>query len=179
LVGSKILDQYLVNQLLKLCDFSNDQNFLMLYQASEHGFSAHDFHSRCDNKAPTFTVIRSANGSIFGGYTEATWNHNGGYKMDKSAFIFSLRNKENTPIKMKISSDKQNQAIWCGSVYGPQFGYNDLNIEDNSNVNTDSYSNLGHCYQHPIFSVGSNEAKTFLAGSYKFQVSEIEVYQKV
>jgi hypothetical protein len=42
----------------------------------------------------------------------------------------------------------------------------------------DSYSNLGKCYKHPQYAQGTSEAKTFLAGSYKFQLDEIEVYQK-
>jgi len=55
---------------------------------------------------------------------------------------------------------------------------NDLHIADKSNININSFSNLGHSYTHPDFVYGSNEARSFLAGSYNFQVSEIEVYTK-
>jgi hypothetical protein len=47
-----------------------------------------------------------------------------------------------------------------------------------SNINVVSFSNLGHSYTHPDYRQGSNEAKSFLAGSYNFQVTEIEVYTK-
>ena len=39
-------------------------------------------------------------------------------------------------------------------------------------------SNLGHSYTHPNYAYGSNESKSYLAGSYNFQVSEIEVFMK-
>ncbi len=42
----------------------------------------------------------------------------------------------------------------------------------------DSSSYLGLDYLHPQYAQGTNEAETFLAGSYKFQLDEIEVYQK-
>ena len=44
----------------------------LLYRASRDGWTASDFHSCCDNKGPTLTVIRSEN-YIFGGYTEQEW----------------------------------------------------------------------------------------------------------
>jgi len=37
---------------------------------------------------------------------------------------------------------------------------------------------LGYSYLHPEYGWGTNEAKTFLAGSFHFQLDEIEVYQK-
>ncbi len=40
------------------------------------------------------------------------------------------------------------------------------------------YSNLGCSYKHPQYAYETNEAKSFLAGSHKFQLDEIEVYQK-
>jgi len=32
---------------------------------------------------------------------------------------------------------------------------------------------------HPTYARGSNEARSFLAGSYYFQVADIEVYTKI
>ena len=51
-------------------------------------------------------------------------------------------------------------------------------IENNANTTMDSYSRLGSNYIHPHYAFGTNEAKTFLAGSHDFQLDEIEVYQK-
>ena len=44
----------------------------LLYRASRDGWAASNFHSCCDNKGPTVTVIKSGN-YIFGGYTEHEW----------------------------------------------------------------------------------------------------------
>lgn len=50
--------------------------FGLIYRASRDGWAAADFHSRCDYKGPTVTVIMSGK-SIFGGYTEQQWKHVG------------------------------------------------------------------------------------------------------
>jgi hypothetical protein len=41
-----------------------------------------------------------------------------------------------------------------------------------------SCSYLGYSYKHPQYAFGTDEAKPFLAGSFNFQLEEIEVYQK-
>jgi hypothetical protein len=42
----------------------------------------------------------------------------------------------------------------------------------------DSYSELGFTYSHPQYAQGTDEAEKFLAGSFNFQLDEIEIYQK-
>ena len=86
-----------------------------------------------------------------------------------------ISHKLNEPIKIKWS---RYNGIYCEKSHGPAFGGHDLIIADKSNTNTISYSNIGHSYTHPDYAYGSNEANLFLAGSNKFQVSEIEVYAK-
>jgi len=44
----------------------------LLYRASRNGWAASNFHSCCDNKGRTVTVVKSGN-YIFGGYTEQDW----------------------------------------------------------------------------------------------------------
>jgi hypothetical protein len=164
-------------KLLSLCEFPVRQKWNLIYKATKDGFETVNFHSKCDNKTNTLIIIKSTNDNVFGGYSEQTWNHvYGCHKADPNSFIFSLINKLNKPIKMKWS---QNYGIYCSNYYGPTFGGGfDLNIADKSNSNTTSYSNLGNSYVHPDYAYGSNEAKSFLVGSYNFQVSEIEVYTK-
>jgi hypothetical protein len=165
------------DNLINLIQFNHSNTWTLIYQATRDGFAVSTFHSKCDNKPNTLSVIRSSNGNVFGGYTEQSWSGNYEYKTDLSAFIFSLINKQNKPLKMKCSQCQY--AIYCYNSYGPTFGHgHDFYISDNSNINTDSYSNLGHSYSHPDYAYGSNEARSFLAGSYNFQVSEIEVYTK-
>jgi hypothetical protein len=78
---------------------------------------------------------------------------------------------------MKIDPNRPQYAIYCSSGYGPSFGW-DIIIANNANITMDSYSNLGHTYRHPQYALGTNEAQTFLAGSWYFQLDEIEVFQK-
>ena len=51
---------------------SLSDDYVLLYRASRDGWTASNFHSCCDNKGPTVTVIKSGN-YIFGGYTEQPW----------------------------------------------------------------------------------------------------------
>ena len=46
--------------------------FRLLFRASRDGFAAATFHSRCDNKGPTVTIVKSGN-NVFGGFTEQSW----------------------------------------------------------------------------------------------------------
>ena len=62
----------LVNWLKESRTITNDSDKL-LYRASRDGWAASNFHSCCDNKGPTVTVIKSGN-YIFGGYTEQHWD---------------------------------------------------------------------------------------------------------
>ena len=80
---------------------------------------------------------------------------------------------------MRINSNRHNYAIGCDPDYGSTFGGgHDICIANNANKTLDSYSNLGDSYMHPQYTYSSKEAKTFLAGSQKFQLDEIEVYEK-
>jgi hypothetical protein len=79
---------------------------------------------------------------------------------------------------MKINSSQTHQALHCYSDFGPSFGAGgDIVILDNANTTMDSYSNLGLTYKHSQHAFETREAQSFLAGSYYFQLSEIEVYQ--
>ena len=44
----------------------------LLFRASQDGFMAETFHSKCDNKGPTITIVQSGD-NIFGGFTEESW----------------------------------------------------------------------------------------------------------
>ncbi len=56
----------------------------------------------------------------------------------------------------------------------------DFRISSNANINNESYSNFGYTYQLPEgISLNSEQAKSYLAGSYQFKIIEIEVYKVV
>ena len=142
------------------------------------GFHSRDFHSRCDGHSNTLTIIKAKDSSyIFGGFTTVSWDCSFNFKSDASAFIFSLTNNHNLPLKIKINPNYHEHAIECNSEYGPSFGW-DIEIANNANTTMDSHSNLSHTYSHPQYAYGTDEANSFLAGSHKFQLDEIEVYQK-
>ncbi len=64
--------------------------------------------------------------------------------------------------------------LWTGFGYGDA----DIFISNKCNENRDSYSSLGCDYDAPQgYAYGSEEAKSYLAGSHKFKVTEIEVYK--
>ena len=64
--------QTLINWLKETRTFTYTSDKL-LYRASRDGWAAANFHSCCDNKGLTVTVVKSGN-YIFGGYTEQHWD---------------------------------------------------------------------------------------------------------
>jgi len=50
----------------------DDSEWKLCYRASLHGWDAFTFHSRCDGKKNTVTIIES-NQYVFEGYTDAPW----------------------------------------------------------------------------------------------------------
>jgi hypothetical protein len=165
--------------LLKLCGFELTQKLDLLYRGSLHGFGASDFHAKCDNIPKTLTLIRTTNGNIFGGYTEATWDKYEQHKTDKNAFIFSLVNGEKRPVRVNVANGNESNAIYCGTSYGPTFGGgHDFKIAKNPNTSNSNYSRFGHTYSLPNYPPGSHKAESFLAGSYYFTIDEIEVFRR-
>ena len=56
----------------------------LLFRASRDGFVPSAFHSKCDNKGPTITVVKSG-GNIFGGFTENAWTS----KLKKNSLLMN------------------------------------------------------------------------------------------
>ena len=170
------------NQLINLCEFPPSQKWELKYRASRDGFKSTDFHSHCDGIANTLTVIKAKSGNIFGGFTEQEWHSRSEWITDPKAFIFSLVNKEEKPFKVPCSNGGQ-KAIGCNSKNGPCFGgegtiVKDINIQSDSNINKNSYSNFGYSYQHPDYLKETDKAMNILTGSKYFGTLEIEVYAK-
>jgi hypothetical protein len=191
LFNSEILtDESQLSELLKLCKFSPNSKFSLLYRGTRDGFGSNEFHSKCDGHSNTLTIYRAGESEfIFGGFTSVSWDSSNDYKPDPNAFLFSLANRDNIPLKMKINPYMHKYAIYCHSECGPSFGNGyDIRIANNSNT-MNSSSNLGFTYKHYQYEQmrQTNEAtyrtyidmyRTFLAGSREFQLDEIEVYQK-
>jgi hypothetical protein len=171
-------DERQMSELIDLCEFSTNEKWSLLYRGTRDGFEPSDFHSKCDGHSSTLTIFKAAESAyIFGGFTTVSWDSSDDSKSDPNAFIFSLTNKESQPLKMKIDPNEHHRAIFCSSYYGPTFSQ-DIILEENFNTTMYSLSDLGNCYKHPQYAKGTNEAQSFLAGSFYFQLDEIEVYQK-
>ena len=174
---STIIGPYYQKKLGTLCEFPVYQKWELKYRATKNGFKSADFHSKCDGVANTLTLIKAKSGNIFGGFTEKEWHSDDDFVSDPNAFIFSLVNKKRKPFKA-LCSNEGKQAIYCDSDLGPCFGFDDICIQSDSNINKESCSNFGHAYQHPDYLKGTAKAKSVLARSRDFQILEIEVLTK-
>ena len=110
----------------------------LLWKGSRDGFKASTFHTKCNGKGATLTVIMSEHDKLFGGYTSESWGFGGSggaYKYDPTAFVYSLTHKT------KCSKQKNTSySIYDDSTYGPIFGGgSDICICDNCNTNNSSY----------------------------------------
>ncbi|XP_015755203.1 PREDICTED: roundabout homolog 2-like [Acropora digitifera] len=80
LSSSSILDSLDIKYLVKLNSFlapvlrsSSRSRFVRCWQAKTDGWVAYTFHSNCDGKGPTVTIIQVGS-YIFGGYTDLSWS---------------------------------------------------------------------------------------------------------
>jgi hypothetical protein len=156
----ELLNREQWKMLLEWCGLG-PKDWKLCFRASKDGFSASAFHSKCDNKGPTLTVVKSRHGFLFGGYTSISWTSRRGYAWDSNAFLFSLTNPQNKPCKLPIESDSY--SIYDHSGYGPNFG-DDLQL----NGDLACSFNLGSRYANPEWitfddsnSVGVSEVEVF------------------
>ena len=173
-INSTILTQELGVSLMNLIGIPSNSIMSKIYQASKDGFGAKDFHSKVDNITGTYTIIKSINGNIFGGFISGNWGSQG-YVNDIEAYIFSLINQQKYPCKLL---PKDSNTFLASQAYGPIFGGgNDIFISDLSNINNQSYSNLGTTYKLNQLIQSITTPFEFLAGSQNFQTFEIETYK--
>jgi len=169
--------------LLHGSDFAYDitewlpnRKFQLLYKATTDGFEAEDFHNKCDNKGSTLTLIRSANGYLFGGYSVLPWDSTTeDFKNHSEGFIFTLSNPHNIP-PSKYPHDEQNpQSIYCISYCGPTFGTGfDIYVGNDSHQDNESYTNFPKSY---VDTTGKGN-NTF-TGARNFVTSDIEVFSVI
>ena len=152
----------------------------LLYRATRDGFTDAAFHSRCDCKGSTITIIKNNLNYVFGGYASSSWRCNGMCRNDQNAFIFSLR-RAGVSFKDKFTVKRSECAITGYLRHGPIFGGgHDICIKNQSNTAVGSYCNFGHSYNLPNGYTYEGNAQSFLAGNYnQWTTTEIEVYQIV
>nr|XP_022296595.1 interferon-induced protein 44-like [Crassostrea virginica] len=109
----------------------------LLYKISRDGCSASTFHTKCDCKGPTITVIYNSKNTVYGGYTSQNWLGTGAEysAYDEKAFLFQVRyNGTNVQKKYPIKADKLANAISCSHNIGPTFGKGDPEFPSFSGV---------------------------------------------
>lgn len=152
---------------------TSSQVWIMLYRGSRDGYSAKQFHEKCDEKGPTLTLVKSANGNLFGGYTDTSWSSRykkGRYVSSMKSFLFTIVNSAKSSATKYVIS-KSSYAINNHPGFGPIFGAGaDLSISSDCNGNSDSYSNFPHSYGE------ANQYPVSLAGDYHFKVDDYEVF---
>ncbi len=137
----------------------------LLYKLTNNGDSASTFHSCCNSKGYTLSLIRTTKGYRCGGFTSQSWASRGNYVNDANAFLFSLDYKE------QYFTHEGTNAIYDNGSYGPTFGNgHDLYIANSCSQNNSSYCNFPYAY-------GGIRARVLSGGFYNFKVNEIEVYQ--
>lgn len=151
---------YFQSTLTDLCGFGQDDTFELIYRATRDGFSARDFHSKCDGSPNTLTIVRSSSGSVFGGFAQEAWSSSDEWVDDPASFVFKV-----------TGSEGGSSEIGCSATSGPRFS-RDICIASDSNVNEASYSDFGRSFQHGAYLYGTVEAmSTILA-------DEIEVFTR-
>ncbi|XP_015751582.1 PREDICTED: protein crumbs-like [Acropora digitifera] len=152
---------------------SNGQ-WILCWRASLHGWAAKTFHSLCDNKGPTVTIVKDTNNNIFGGYTSRPWQGKNGPKNDPKAFLFSLKNPTNNPRTLPQLDNSSSNSVQDYAGNCPTFGSGwDLWIADRPNANSDSNERLGHTYIVP----SGKQSDPFLTGKNNhFTANEIETF---
>ena len=135
----------------------------LIYDSKRDGDKAEVFHSLCDNKGATLTIISTNVNKKFGGFLSVSFGGNKGEISDNDSFLFSLNYNEKYPSLNKgwNYNDKKNN--------GPIFGNVCINISD-------CFLSSKENYYHPYtcrYDFGQrNNNKSFY-----FTVLELEVYQ--
>ena len=165
-----------------LNQMTNIKAIRLLYRATRDGFTHSAFHSKCDGKANTITIVKNNLNYVFGGYASKAWHSKGAHIEDGNAFIFSLRrNGSSTNEKYKVTKPlyayygEPSSSGWLFC-----FGHvHDIVVKANSNTETGSYTNFGDSYQlaegYTYYTAG---AKNYLSGNHNsWLTTEIEVFQ--
>jgi predicted nucleic acid-binding Zn-ribbon protein len=141
-----LLDSPFVSEFPPLFEEFRRKCFNLLWRGSRDGFTAKEFHRRCDSHANTLSLILDTDGNVFGGFTSVKWENNCGRKGDDSlrSFLFILKSPHGVPPrKFTLREERKECAIYCDSGYcafGLNNCYSDILISDNCNASRNSWT---------------------------------------
>jgi hypothetical protein len=177
--GSTLLTTEYEEKLIEFIgnDIPQQQQWRLIYRASEHGFDAADFHRCCDSFNPTVSIIQTDFGNIFGGFTMVPWNSATlrADQADPTAFLFTLKNTLNIPpTKFPVAKEYQQCAISHNPTCGPNFGSpknegSDLCLRNKFNDKT-------NCIFFPKSYVDTTNQGGFIFAKKYFACKEVEVF---
>ena len=144
----------------------------LIFRGSKDGMNSNSFHNKCDNKGPTYVIMKNDKGNIFGGFALISWQSDGCYKNTPDCFIFTLTNIYNTE-PTKFPSNNSGNNVYHGGSYGPLFGYEcDFYIRYDFS-NSDSY--FPKSYNDVL-----GKGKSIFTGdpnNTKLNIKEIEIFK--
>jgi len=159
---------FIKNRLLQIPGRENSKISLSLkFRLTENGNSINTYRCICNNIPNNLVLIKTTEGTRFGGYTDKAWTSCGENIVDNNSFCFSLsRNKIYNIITDKI-------AIGDNVRYGPMFRDNIFYIGSGS-------LNNGGCSKNSQSNfLGEEMLYEINDGKEKFTVIEFEFYQVV
>lgn len=108
------------DQEKKICSLFGHAKLSLIYKASVHGYTANNFHSRCDRQGPTMTIGYNNTGFVFGAYISKDYALTGQNIADEKAFLFGLDGRQQNPEPYRVASGGQ-YSFTDGNT-GPNFG---------------------------------------------------------
>ena len=149
------------------------RRFKLMFRSSRDGATSAAFHSRCDAQGPTLTLVKDADGNVFGGYVAKQWSSPAYpsyhmYPEDSTTFLFTVVNPHSDPPAL-FPSIACKYAICCQVETGPHF------VEGlylGRNYDGGCSSSLGHSYKNTTRHRGD---KVFTGALY-FRPVEVEVW---
>lgn len=141
-------------------------SYELLYKASIDGEAASVFHSLCDEKGASITVVKVLNGSKCGGFTPLSWKTEGCWQKDPSlrSFVCNLDNKTKFNLRDNYNHalDFHNNKLSCFGGYTLQL--TDKNLSNKNGI----CEACDYQIQSPTDLIGINENN--------FQAVDIEIF---
>ena len=139
--------------------------YTLIYKATRDGDKAETFHTMCDSYNHTLVLIKTIKGRKFGGYAYEKWEGEDISKVDNRAFLFSIDNKK------VYNVNKNEEAIGCYKLNGPDFCGWQIVIQDNFLTNKQCYTG------EKEMNFKTSEDYELNGGEKYFGVEELEVFQ--
>ena len=140
------------------------KKYRLLYKASRDGDSAIKFHNTCDKYSNLIILIKTNEGTRFGGFTSNKFRTNSHLKIDNKAFLFSL------DLMKVFKIIPGNYAIYCYDNTGPCFSKGSLYVPNSFFTKYGKTRIAGGPFQlEKDYELNNGEEK--------FLIKELEVFQ--